>query len=83
MPADKYRWRERFTKTRFTVLAEEYAATSSANVMRWQIWNAAQRHAPGKRVRIKITEQGDLVVRVERRVRLTPVKGVPGAGRAA
>jgi hypothetical protein len=74
MPAVKYNWRARFRRARFTVLAEEYRGVSTASLIQ-QGKNAAQKYAPGKRVRFRVTAEGDVVVRVERRVRLTPPGG--------
>lgn len=82
MAAVKYNWRARFKRARFTVLAEEYRGISVAGI-RQQLKNAAQKYAPGKRVRLRVTDEGDVVVTVERRVRLTPPKGGPDARRAA
>ena len=65
---DVYRWRERFRRSAFTVLREEYAGrgvTPSGLVQ--QVKNAAQRLVPGRRVTCRVTEEGDVVVRVQRR----------------
>ena len=82
-PDDRYRWRERFRRTAFTVLAGEYAGRVAVDSVVQQVKNAAQRFAPGKRVRCRVTESGDVVVRVEPRVRLTPPKEARRARRAA
>jgi hypothetical protein len=83
VPAVKYNWRTRFRRARFTVLAEEYRGGTTVAGLVQQVKNAAQKYAPGKRVRCRVTPEGDVVVRVERRVRLTPPPGGPHARRAA
>ncbi len=64
---DVYRWRERFRRSAFTVLRAEYADRVNVRGLVQQLKNAAQRLVPGRKVSVRVTDAGDVVVRVTRR----------------
>lgn len=75
---DVYRWRERFRRSAFTVLREEYASRVDVRGIIQQARNAARKYAPGKETVCRVTSDGDVVIRVRPRP-----KGSRYASRAA
>lgn len=64
----KYRWAEWFAKGAFTLLPSRDFSCET-DVMRQQVWNAAAKYAPGRRVSVTPLPTGGLQVTVRERSR--------------